>query len=217
MMSESSHEGRITEIREQVRDPERVSIFVDGTFRLGIPRILAAERSLHVGQVLTEDDLIELEALDEVSRATNQAIRLLSFRPRSRRELEDRLTRKGYEAPAVEQAISRLAEYGYIDDAEFAQYWIENRAQHRPRGKRMLASELRSKGVPQDVVDQALDDSELDEFGDALRLAEHRSRQLADLEPQVRRRRLISFLQRRGFNWGVVRDVLKEIDEPEGE
>jgi regulatory protein len=212
MNSSSSHTGRITDIRDQVRDPERISLFVDGSFRLGLPRIVVAERNLRVGQELTEQEIRELEQIDEISRATNQAVRLLSFRPRSRSELASRLKRNGYGPEAINAAIDRMVELGYVDDADFASYWVENRQQHRPRGRRLLASELRSKGVPPDVVDQAIEEAVIDEFGQALELAMHRTERLRGLDRETWKRRLAGFLQRRGYGWDVVRPVLEEVE-----
>jgi regulatory protein len=217
MNGSSSHTGRITEIRDQVRDPERVSVFVDGTFRLGLPRIAVAERNLKVGQILTDDDLDELESIDEVSRATNQAVRLLAFRPRSRSELQTRLRRKGFNSEAISAAIERMAELGYVDDADFASYWVENRQQHRPRGRRLLEQELRSKGVPQDVVHQAIDEAEIDEFSQARELATKRAERLRGLDRETWRRRMAGFLQRRGYGWDVVRQVLDELQQSDDE
>lgn len=213
MNGSSSDTGRITEIRDQVRDPERVSLFIDGVFRLGLPRMVVAERDLRIGQVLTDADLEELEALDEISRATNQAVRLLAFRPRSRNELETRLRRNGFQASAIAAAIERMVELGYVDDSEFASYWVENRQQHRPRGRRLLAQELRSKGVPKDVAEQAIDEAEIDEFSQALELARKRAERLRGLDRETWRRRMAGFLQRRGYNWDVVRQVMDELQQ----
>jgi regulatory protein len=199
-----------------VRDPDRVSLFVDGAFRIGLPREIVAQRGLTVGQLLTASDLAELESLDEASRAMNAAIRLLSYRPRSRRELEIRLDRKGFSSGAVEAALSDLAEKGYVDDEEFAQYWVENRAENRPRGRRLLASELRSKGVSGDIVDRAIEEADIDEYEDALKLAQRRSAQLGDLDQVVWRRRMIGFLQRRGFAWETVRAVMEQVEHERG-
>jgi regulatory protein len=211
-MSQSFNDtGKITEIREQVRDPERVSLFIDGAFRLGLPRKVVAEKGLSVGKILTERDLKELEALDEVSKAINQAIRLLSYRPRSRREIQIRLERKDFPSEAIESALEHLVEQGYVDDQEFAQYWIENRAENRPRGKRLIASELRQKGVPKEVVDEAIKEADIDELDDALKIARKRSEQLSGLDHVVWQRRMTGFLQRRGFAWETIRTVLDEL------
>ncbi len=217
MNETSSHTGRITEIRDQVRDPERVSLFIDGEFRMGLPRIAVAEHGLRVGQLLTDQDLRDLEAVDEISRAKDHAVRLLSFRPRSRQELLSRLKRKGFSEQSTEAAIERMIELGYVNDEEFAAYWVENRQSHRPRGRRLMASELRSKGVPPEIVDQALDEAEIDEYGAALELAWKRTERLHGLERDVWRRRMAGFLQRRGYGWDVVRRVMEEIEQSSSE
>lgn len=214
MSEEISHTGRITEIRDQVRDPERVSLFIDGEFRIGLPRIAVAERNLRVGQILTEDDLAELETVDEVSRATNQAVRLLGFRPRSRSEISTRLRRNGFSDEAISAAIEKMVDYGYVNDEDFASFWVENRQQHRPRGRRALKDELRERGVPPEIIDRAIDEADIDEFGAALELARQRSERLQGLEHQVWRRRLAGFLQRRGYGWDIVRQVLQELEHP---
>lgn len=217
-MSDSScHTGRITEIRDQVRDPERVSLFIDGEFRIGLPRIAVAERNLCVGQILTEEDLAELETVDEISRATNQAVRLLAHRPRARRELQTRLRRNGFSDQAISAALNRMEELGYINDQQFATYWVENRAEHRPRGRRLIAQELRAKGVAPDVIEQAVDEAEIDEYGQALELARQRSGRMQGLESQVWRRRMAGFLQRRGYSMEIVRRVLEELEQAESE
>ncbi len=212
MKDESSRPGRITEIRDQVRDPERVSLFIDGEFRIGLPRIAVSERNLRIGQILTDEDLAELESIDEASRAINQALRLLGYRPRSSSEISSRLRRNGFSEPAIQSAIERMVEYGYVDDQDFARFWVENRQQHRPRGRRMLESELRQRGVSPDMIDQAIDEADLDEYGAARELAIKQQERYRGLEPEVWRRRMAGFLQRRGYGWNVVRQVLDELE-----
>jgi regulatory protein len=217
MSTDNSHTGRITEIRDQVRDPERVSLFIDGEFRIGLPRIAVAERNLRVGQILTDQDLAELEALDEVSRAVNQAVRLLGFRPRSRSELSVRLRKNGFSDEAIAAAIEKMVDYGYVNDEAFASFWVENRTEHRPRGRNALKSELRARGVPPEIIDRAIDEADIDEYGAALELARRRAARMQDLEPEVWRRRMAGFLQRRGYGWDVVRQVLEELQQPDAE
>ena len=99
---------------------------------------------------------------------------------------------------------------------DFARRWIENRAIHRPRGARLIAQELKAKGIPQDVLAEALDEAEIDETADALELARQRARQLSELDSQVRERRLIGFLSRRGYGFDVIRTVLNTLREESG-
>jgi regulatory protein len=207
--------ARITEIRDQVRDPGRVSLFIDGEFRIGLDRRIVEERGLAVGKILTPDDLTTLETLEQVSRAFDRALRLLSFRPRSKSEVEIRLRRAGFDSAVIDKAMERLVESGYLDDREFARNWVETRLEHRPRGKRLLAAELRSKGVSRQVVDDALEGTDIDEREHAMQLARVRVARLGGLDADTRRRRLIGYLQRRGFGWDAVQHALRVLDESE--
>lgn len=210
--------GKITRITHQVRNPERASIFIDGEFSFGMPAIEVARRGLKSGMDLTATDIQELLAVDEIERAVAAALAFVSYRPRSERETRDRLRQKGYEPPAVEAAIDRMTGWGYLDDEAFARWWVENRAEHRPRGKSLLASELRSKGVAQEITSKVVAGAEIDETGAALDLARKRLRSLSGLDAATRDRRLSAYLARRGFGWDVVGPVLKEVaSELDGE
>ena len=135
--------GEITRIVHQQRNPERVSIYIDGEFAFGLPATEVVSRGLQRGQRLTLEQATELAAVDEGSRATDAAIQFLSHRPRSEREVRDRLRKRQYSEAAIEIAIEKTRGWGYINDESFAEFWVENRLRHRPRGARLLSQELR--------------------------------------------------------------------------
>lgn len=205
--------GTITRVTSQVRDPERVSLFIDGEFALGLPAIEAVKRGLKSGVELTASDIQELLAVDEVERAVQGAITFVSYRPRSEREVRDRLRKRDFSQPAIDLAIERMRGWGYLDDRTFAEWWVGNRAEHRPRGKRLLAGELRSRGVSSEVVGEVLEEAEVDESSAALELARKRLSSLSSLDRQTRERRLAAFLSRRGYGWDVIKPVLKQVFE----
>lgn len=200
--------GTITAIEVQARDPERVNVFIDGSFAFGVDQLVAAEHDLQAGKTLAPADVARLLAADESSRATAAALQFLGYRPRSRAEVERRLARRGFAPEAIVAAVERLERWRYLDDDAFARAWIENRQEHQPRGRRRLKDELRQKGVDREVVEQALEEAELDEYPAALELARKRLPSLRGDEPLAQRRRLAGFLQRRGYGWDVVGRVL---------
>jgi regulatory protein len=213
--------GTITRIAPQQRNPARVNIFLDGQFALALATQAVEERGLRVGQTLAAAVVAELRAADELGKAVDKALAFLTVRPRSIREVRDRLAKKEIPPPVVDAVIARLAGWGYIGDEGFARYWIENRGAHQPRGKRLLRQELWQKGVARETVDQALDDTELDEGADALALARKRLPQLRGLDEQTQRRRLGAYLQRRGYDWPTAKRALDTLltpgDEDESE
>jgi len=101
--------------------------------------------------------------------------------------------------------------WGYLDDAEFARRWVENRLQHRPRGERLIKQELRVKGVDAATIDDVIEESSIDEHAAAMAVAEKAARRLQGLEPEVARRRLIGQLARRGFPYAVISPVVKQV------
>jgi len=198
-------------MKSQVRDPERVSVFIDRKFSFGISLEIALSEGVRVGEELDTDRVKALVARDEVGRATGSALNLLARRPRSSQEVRSRLKQKGFAEPAVEEALQRLEGWNYVDDADFARYWVENREANRPRGRRLLEQELRHKGVDREVARSAIDAAEPDEFADALELANGKLRSYSGLDPQVARRRLAGFLGRRGYGFDVIGPVLQRV------
>jgi regulatory protein len=211
--------GTISRITVQVRDPERVSLFIDGEFAFGLPAIEVMKRGLKRGDELTQADIEQLLAVDEIERAVTAALTFVSYRPRSEREVRDRLRLRDFSQPAIDQAVERMRGWKYLDDQAFARWWVENRGEHRPRGKRLLAGELRTKGVPSEVINEVIEEAEIDEFPAALEVARKRMGSLSNLDRQAQERRLGSYLARRGYGWDVVGPVLKtlfaEADEAE--
>ena len=203
--------GEITRIAHQQNNPERVSLYIDGEFAFGLPATEVVSRGLKRGQQLTLEDATILAAVDEGSRATDAAVQFIAYRPRSEREVRDRLRKRDYSDEAIEIAIEKVTGWGYLDDEDFARLWVENRVQHRPRGERLLTQELRQKGIDRDVIATVLEETELNEYDSALELARKRAPRLADLDEQTRERRLSQYLARRGYGWDVIRPVLGEV------
>ena len=205
---QSVRAGRVTALRPTKRDPDRIAVDLDGSFAFALPATLVADERIDVGDMLDGERVNSLLAADQVSRATEAALVFLGYRPRSEKEVRDRLRRGGFEQDAIKHAIARLHEWRYLDDADFARRWIENRTTHRPRGRRLLQQELRHKGIDSEVARDAIDDAALDETGAAEVLARRRLPSYAGDEPAAIRRRLGAYLARRGYGYDVIRVAL---------
>ena len=117
---ESVRAGRVTALRPTKRDPDRIAVDLDGSFAFALPATLIGDERIEVGEMLDVDRVTALLAADQASRATEAALVFLGYRPRSEKEVRDRLRRGGYEQEAIEHAIARLHEWRYLDDADFA-------------------------------------------------------------------------------------------------
>lgn len=189
-----------------VRKRSRVIVEVDGEQALELGVKLAGERGIIAGRSVTPEELAELAATDMRQRAMSIAVRLLSYRQRTVHELRDRLGRKDIDREVVEATIGRLKELGYVDDATFAKSWTETRLASSPRSARLLASELRLKGIAPHVANDAT--SEVSDDEAAYRAAAGRMQSLRKLEYRAFRERLGRFLTSRGFNYGVARETI---------
>ncbi len=198
----------ITRLEVDQRNPNRVRVEFDGAKALKVPLSVAA--ALHVGQRLAADELARLREASKAQRALDLALRYLAYRSRSTAEVVRYLREKGFPEHTVEHVTAWLTERGWLDDLAFARWWVENRTEHRPRGRLMLAAELRQKGVPDACIEEALAALPDDEEELARRAAERFVRRLASVRDRtVFVRRLSAHLARRGFSWEVVRSVVE--------
>ncbi len=208
---------RITTLKLQKRNPNRVNVYLDGEYAFGLSRIVAAW--LRVGQVLDEQKISELQQQDTIEVALQKAIQFISYRPRTKFEIQKKLSELGYAEPAITTVMERLESAGLVKDTQFARLWVENRNGLRPRSRRLLTLELRQKGVAEDAIQDALTDCDQDEEL-AYRAAQARSRRLQGLDWESFRRKLGGFLGRRGFSYGtmtpVIRQVWSELQSSEG-
>jgi regulatory protein len=203
--------GTITALRAQERDTQRVNVFIDGAFAIGVSLNTLAREALFVGKALDEADWKALERAEQHDKTLQAAMRYLDARPRSAAELRDKLRRKEYPPEAIDAALARLADLGLVDDASFARFWVENRQLARPKGARALRDELRRKGVDRDVIDATMGDEELlgDDSEKVWVIARAAVRKYADApDKQTFKRKLGGYLQRRGFGFEVMRPVL---------
>ncbi|MBI3158945.1 MAG: RecX family transcriptional regulator [Chloroflexi bacterium] len=204
--------GKVTALKVQPRNPNRVSVYLDGEFAFGLARIVAAW--LSVGQELSDEKIRELRAKDEVEVALLRGLNFLSHRPRTEQEVRQTLSKKEVPESVQAEVIDRLRRNGLLDDARFAGLWVENRSEFRPRGGRALRLELRQKGVPEPAIEQALHG--LDEQALALQAGLKQARRYRGLAFEDFRKRLYGFLARRGFDYDTIRTVAPQVWEAVG-
>lgn len=203
---------RITALEQQAHNPERVSLYLDGTFALGISAELMLKMNLHLDQELSAADLEQLKSEEARQQAVERAINYLSFRPRSQAEVRRYLRKKETPPDIIEAVLERLQRLDYVNDRSFASFWVENRERFNPRGAQALRNELRMKGVEREVVEEMVDDEQDEEL--ALRAASRKAAlllQTPGIDYSTFRNRLGGFLQRRGFSYEIVARVVRAL------
>jgi regulatory protein len=204
----------ITGLTEQRPNSGRYVVFVDGAPAAIVNAQTIADLALGVGRSLDERELDRLRDAAAGLAVFDKALELLAVRPRSVRELRTRLTRHGVGEAHVAWAIARLTSLGYLNDADYAREVAHVKMVQGGMSKRRLQQELFRRGVARTEADAAIQETleahEVDERGAALAAARRRLAALRNVEPDVRRRRLHGFLARRGYEYDVIADVLRE-------
>lgn len=204
--------------------PGHVVILVDGVPFATVPEERAAGFTIEHERGASADDGAgdpreppgaddPLRPLGAAAQKTyDRALRLLSFRARSAKELEKRLIEKGEPRDQVDRVIARLSSSGLLDDARFAEAKARSGIVGKARSRRRIEQDLARKGVARDVADaairQVMADEGTDEAAVAERAARKKLRSLSRLDAAEQRRKLYAFLARQGYAPDVVRRVL---------
>ncbi|WP_437968170.1 regulatory protein RecX [Sorangium sp. So ce260] len=205
----------ITGIVPSPDKPGHVVILVDGVAFATVPEASAAGFAPgQEGPAAAAEPLFR-NAGEGAQKTYERALRLLSFRARSARELEKRLLEKGEPREHVTSAIARLCANGLLNDARFAEAKARSGIVGKPRSRRRIEQDLARKGVARDVADaairQVMTDEGTDELAVAERAARKKLRSLSRLEPMEQRQKLYAFLARQGYAPDVVRRALRAV------
>ncbi len=195
---------RITKIEPQKRKQNRHSIYIDGKFVVGVDEEILFSFKLKEGTEITTSSLEKIIYAEEKRKVKEQALSLLSYRARSKKELTDRLKQKGTEVQCIDEVLNELSALGLINDFEFASVWVRERG--KSYGPFRLKNELLRKGVSKEIIEKAL--GEFNEFELAQDIAERWISSHKHLSEEVIKRRLFGFLARRGISY----DTIKSLD-----
>jgi len=194
----------ITRLEPQKKNPQRLNVYLDGEFAFGISRAVAPW--LTEGEQLTKQKIDDLKDRDQAESAYQRALNFLSYRIRSTQEIRQNLSKHQIEEEVIEQVLERLRQVSLVDDRAFAKQWIQNRNQFKPRGKRALSSELYRKGIPQSIIQDALEG--LDEQTLAWKCGRKKVLHYQRLEKESFKKKLYGYLYRRGFPYAICQEVV---------
>lgn len=216
---------KITAITAQQKDKNRVNVMVDGIYRFSLDIFQYADLGIRVGKEYTEQELVELESESQFGKLYARALEYCLMRPHSAKEVRDYLYRKTRDQkvkdrrsgemrvkPGVSEALTvrvfeRLLAKGYVDDAKFTRYWIDNRSLAKGASRRKLQAELQAKGVSRSVVEVYLAESDRSDEDEIQKVIAKKARRYDD--PQ----KLMQYLARQGFSYDQIKEALAKVDE----
>lgn len=150
---------------------------------------------------------------DSHVKAREYALKLLSYRSRSEKEIYDRLKKKGFAGAEITCTIKFLQAAGLIKDEELVHELLKNAVEKKYLAKRGIKLFLRNRGIKKDLIDEAISGlSEDAEKEAALGLAERKLKVLKNYPPDIIKRRLWGMLERRGFSAEIIKETLNLTD-----
>jgi regulatory protein len=196
---------KITAIKAQVKNTERISVYVDGrySFSLGYNQLL--DQKLHTGLEIDESRLAELKHISDFGKAYERALMFVMLRPRSVREVYDYARRKKWTPEDTQAIVDKLVAKNYVNDRNFARSWVESRKLTQKTSARKLRMELKQKGVSDAIIAEALAQAEFSD-ADALRQLIEKKRRLPRYATDEQK--LIRYLAGQGFSFDDIKAAL---------
>lgn len=217
---------RITDIKEAVRDKNRVNIYIDDKFFCSLDISQVVDFHLKIGKEIAAEEKQQLKHASEFGKFYQRALEYALMRPRSSKEIRDYLKKKtlsrkvrvknrktgeyqtkekqGYDESLVPLVFSRLEERGYIDDERFARLWVENRNVSKGASLKKLRLELQQKGISHQIIERIFAETSRNDDDELRKIIAKKRAKYPDEQ------KLIQYLLRAGFNYSDISDALSE-------
>lgn len=200
---------KITKIEGQ-KNIERVNIYIDREFAFGLTKEIQLKYGLYEGMEIDKRFIEEVLLEEEKLKAKNKALKFLSYRQRSEKEVVDKLKKEGFSQEIIDKTVEFLKGYNLIDDLNFAKNFVMDKSNINKYGPERIKYELYMKGIPESIINKALEDYD-DEYSVALELARKKINSYKNDNKSAIYRKLGGFLQRRGFSYECILKVLREL------
>ena len=195
---------KITAIKAQVKNPNRVSVYVDEAYAFSLNYSQVLDQKIRVGLEVNDSSLAALKHASDFGKAYERALMFVMLRPRSQREVQDYARRKKWTAQDTQAIIAKLTAKGYINDEAFAKAWVASRILTKKTSSRKLQMELKQKGVSEAIFKQVLAASDFNEQS-ALKDVVAKKRRLARYQDD---QKLMRYLAGQGFGFDDIKAAL---------
>lgn len=186
-------------------------IYLDGEPTLTIHEDVLVKYGLHKGMEMEEEEWRDLLLAEEENKVRQAALRFLSYRPRTSKEIQEHLIAKEFELDRIQPVLQELQDLGYVDDSAYAKAWVQER-KRKGLGTFRIGQELKQKGIREADLSHALAQTNLEEERQlAMEIAERRYLRMEHDPWQKVERKLGNYLLRRGFSWEIIGPILKEL------
>jgi regulatory protein len=207
----------ITKILKCRRERNKYEVFIDDKPGLRVSESTLAKSGLYTGKDLDEKVIEQIIQADSREHAHQVAINFISYRPRSSKEIIDKLARKGFSHELALEVVDRLKELNLLNDLQFARMFVRDKLRGKPMGKAMLRRKLLEKGIAFQLSERVLKEyvTEENEQEAARTLAVRKMKmnrsRFSALDPRARQKRLVDYLLSRGFSQDIATKTARSV------
>lgn len=202
----------ITSAEKNKKNRDRMSIYIDGQFAFTIGEEDFLSLNLYEKKEITAEELDYIKNTINFRSAKAAAVKYLSMKLRTEKEVRQKLHEEGYDSANIEKVIEELKAIGYINNKLYAQKYVFDRSKLKPKSKKLLKLELQSRGISPEIADEVLEDWNIDEAVIAEELVKKKFGKY-DLRDEGIRKKVFMFLNHRGYNHEVMEEVLNKLKE----
>lgn len=200
-------EVKITNLKAQIKNPARVSVYVDGEYSFSLNQDQLLELKVRVGQPLEAQQLLQFKNASLFGKAYERALNYLMIRPRSTKEVKDYLQRKKVEPTDIRAIVDKLKSRNYLDDTDFARAWVQSRLLAKKTSLRKLKLELKQKGI-----DNKTTNSTLENYDEKSVLRNIIAKKQKISRYKNNPQKLVQYLIRQGFDYNEIRRCIESSD-----
>ena len=206
----------ITKIEVGKRNKERVNIYIDNEYAFSISAELVYKENIKVKDEINVERLKKLADEDNYIKCKNSALKIIERTYKSEKELRDKLVLKGYDDHIIKLTINFLREYNLLNDTNYAKMYVKDRS--RNQGKNKIKYKLIQKGIDENIIEEELnkiDKDEIKEVAYEMALKKYRVLSKRENDNYKLTQKLYRFLMGKGYDYDLIKDVVKSIVKSE--
>ena len=206
----------ITKIEVGKRNKERVNIYIDNEYAFSISAELVYKENIKVKDEINVERLKKLADEDNYIKCKNSALKIIERTYKSEKELRDKLVLKGYDDHIIKLTINFLREYNLLNDTNYAKMYVKDRS--RNQGKNKIKYKLIQKGIDENIIEEELNKIDKDEIKKVvyeMALKKYRVLSKRENDNYKLTQKLYRFLMGKGYDYDLIKDVIKSIVKSE--
>ena len=205
---------KITSVERNKKNKNRLSVFIDGRFSFTISEDDYLMLNLYEEAELDEEKLDYIKNTLNFREAKSLAVKYLSTKLRTEKEVKEKLLNEGYEESCINNVIEELKAIGYINNKLYAQKYVYDRSKLKPMSKKLLKHELMNRGISEEIVDEVLNDWKVEDTNIAGSLLKRKFGKY-DLSDEKIIKKAYMFLLHRGFSMETIREAFRSVNNEE--